>query len=61
MRLLFTALQVNKGNALRNLCGELDISREEVIVFGDNINDKEMIQWAYHSYAMDAGKEEIKK
>ena len=57
----FTALQVNKGDALRNLCGKLGISREEVMVFGDNINDREMIQWAYHSYAMDEGREEIKK
>lgn len=57
----FTALHVNKGNALMNLCGKLGVSREEVMVFGDNINDKEMIQWANHSYAMEEGREEIKK
>ena len=44
-----------------NLCGKLGISRDEVMVFGDNINDKEMIQWANHSYAMEEGREELKK
>ena len=57
----FTALQVNKGNALRNLCGKLGISKDEVMVFGDNTNDKEMLEWAAYSYAMESGREEIKK
>ena len=30
------------------------------MVFGDNINDREMIQWGYHSYAMEEGRKEIK-
>lgn len=57
----FTALEVNKGNALKNLCGKLGISKDEVMVFGDNINDKEMIEWSNHSYAMKNGREEIKR
>lgn len=57
----FTALQVNKGNALKNLCGRLGISSDEVMVFGDNINDKEMIEWARYSYAMTNGRAEIKE
>ena len=57
----FTALQVNKGNALKNLCGKLGISKDEVMVFGDNTNDKEMLEWAGHSYAMANGREEIKR
>lgn len=57
----FTAIGVNKGNALKNLCGKLGISKQEVMVFGDNINDKEMLEWAGHSYAMENGRWEIKR
>lgn len=57
----FTARGVNKGNALKNLCGRLGISKDEVMVFGDNINDKEMLEWAKYSYAMENGRMEIKE
>lgn len=37
---------VNKGNALRQLMRILDVSPEEVLAIGDNMNDRTMIQLA---------------
>ncbi|SUP54671.1 Phosphatase YbjI [Weeksella virosa] len=43
----------NKGKALRKLQQALGISPEETIVFGDYLNDIEMLQEAYYSFAME--------
>lgn len=37
---------VNKGEALARLCAKLNVSREEVMAFGDNDNDCPMLRWA---------------
>lgn len=42
----------NKGNALRHLQNLLNISKEETMVFGDYLNDIEMMKEADFSFAM---------
>lgn len=51
----------NKGKALRNLQQKLGISPEETIVFGDYLNDVEMLQEAYYSYAMANAHPQVKE
>ncbi|WP_068599074.1 Cof-type HAD-IIB family hydrolase [Vaginella massiliensis] len=46
-------VKTNKGNALQNLQKKLGIKPEETLVFGDYLNDLEMLQNATYSYAMD--------
>lgn len=55
-----TAADATKGSALQKLCGELGISAEEVMAFGDGNNDVEMLQWAGLSFAMENGSEDAK-
>ena len=43
---------VNKGTALARLCGILAVRREEVMAFGDNENDLEMLEYAGMGVAM---------
>jgi len=43
---------VNKGVAIKKLQKILDATPEETMVFGDELNDYEMMQQAYYSYAM---------
>ena len=43
----------NKGTGLREMCRALDISLDEVMVFGDNYNDKAMLDLAGHPVIMD--------
>ena len=43
---------VNKGVAIKKLRDILKASAEETMVFGDELNDYEMMQQAYYSYAM---------
>lgn len=45
-------LGVNKGHAIQEIQKLLDISFEETMVFGDYLNDAEMMTSAYYSYAM---------
>lgn len=47
-----TGLNANKGTALQRLQKMLNISYEETLVFGDYMNDLEMMQAARYSYAM---------
>lgn len=51
----------NKGVALKTICEELGISREETIAFGDNINDIPMLQCAGKGYAVDTARKETKE
>ena len=51
---------MNKGNAITHLQRILEITPEETVVFGDHMNDVEMIQCAKHSYAMKNAQEELK-
>ena len=54
-------LGVNKGVAIQKLQEQLDASQEETMVFGDALNDYEMMQQAYYSYAMANAVPEIKE
>lgn len=46
------AAGVSKATALARLCERQDISREEVIAFGDMPNDLPMLTWAGHAVAV---------
>ena len=52
---------VNKGLAISILQKLLNIKYEETMVFGDYLNDLEMMQSAYHSYAMENAHCDLKK
>lgn len=52
---------VNKKSAVEVLMNRLDISRDECIAFGDNMNDKELLQYAGIGVCMGNGCEELKK
>lgn len=54
-----TSLTANKGNAIEKVQKELNISPGETLVFGDYLNDLEMIKNASHSYAMKNAHSEI--
>lgn len=56
----FVQFGVNKGSALRILLDKLDISPEEMIAFGDQENDLEMLALAGISYAMAGAKQEVR-
>ncbi|MGG5460906.1 HAD family hydrolase [Clostridium sp. B9] len=56
-----TAGGVNKGVAIKEIQELLDIDFKETMVFGDYLNDLEMMQSAYHSYAMENAHDELKK
>jgi len=47
-----TNITANKGFAIKIIQEKLGISNEETMVFGDYLNDLEMMQVAGHSYAM---------
>ena len=46
------ALQANKGSGLRHIQEKLQITREQTMVFGDFLNDLEMMDEAAYSFAM---------
>lgn len=48
-----TAKSATKGNCLNELCQQLHILPEEVIAFGDNENDRDMLHFAGISVAME--------
>ena len=56
-----TAKGVNKGIAINKIQDILNIKYEETMVFGDYLNDLEMMKSAYHSYAMENAHEDLKK
>lgn len=56
----FTAPTVNKGTAIETLLEKFNISPEEVMAFGDNYNDLEMLSLAKYSYVMENAAEDIK-
>ena len=43
---------VNKGMAIKDIQQKLNINYDETMVFGDYLNDLEMLESGYHSYAM---------
>lgn len=52
---------VCKGQAIRVLQDNLDIKPEETMAFGDQLNDIEMLENAYYSFAVSNAREEVKK
>lgn len=54
-------IDTHKGNALKKLQEELNISENETLVFGDYNNDLEMMKLAYFSYAMENAHPNVKK
>ncbi|WP_428658067.1 Cof-type HAD-IIB family hydrolase [Runella sp.] len=51
----------NKGQALNVIQQRFGISPEQTMAFGDYLNDLEMLQQSYYSYAMENAHVEIKK
>ena len=51
----------NKGLAIKKLQEKLNIKPEECVAFGDYLNDYEMLQSVYYSYAMENAVPELKK
>ncbi|MGL5053931.1 MAG: Cof-type HAD-IIB family hydrolase [Cetobacterium sp.] len=54
-------LESNKGIALEVLQKEFGINYEETMVFGDYLNDYEMLKKGRYSFAMENAHEEVKK
>lgn len=54
-------LETNKGKAVRQVKEKLGITSEEVMIFGDQLNDAPMMQEAKWSYAMKNANPELKK
>jgi len=52
---------INKGVGIKKLQEKLDATPEETMVFGDELNDYEMMQQAYYSYAMENAVPKIKE
>ena len=52
---------VNKGAALRKVSDMMNIKRNEIIAFGDNENDIEMLQFAGTGIAMGNAPDHVKK
>ncbi len=56
-----TSITANKGNAIKVVQKKLGIESEEILVFGDYLNDLEMVQNTENSYAMKNAHPEIIK
>lgn len=56
-----SAKGINKGTAIEMIQSKYGISKEETMVFGDYLNDLEMMDKAYYSHAMENAHPELKK
>ena len=52
--------RVNKGEAVRQIQEDLEFLPEETMAFGDQLNDLEMLNRAYYSFAIGNARPEIK-
>lgn len=52
---------VSKGSALKSLADVLGIERQDVMAFGDYLNDADMLRWAGWSFAMENGSPDVKR
>lgn len=52
---------INKGEALKKIQKDFNISYDETMVFGDFYNDVEMLQSAHYSFVMENANEDIKQ
>lgn len=55
----FIPPDIHKGRAMEALMDILDVSKEEVMAFGDNYNDLELLACAVESYAVSTAKPEV--
>lgn len=53
--------EVSKGTALRSLQRDLGVTAEQTMVFGDYLNDLEMLDEAAHSFAMANAHPEVRR
>ena len=53
--------KVNKSYNKKQVLKDINIKFEETMVFGDYLNDLEMMESAYHSYAMENAHDDLKK
>lgn len=53
--------EISKSKALRHLCERLGIKREDVIAFGDGMNDLDMLEWAGCGVAMGNAPDALKE
>lgn len=53
--------QASKGAAIEHLQNTLGFTHEQTMSFGDYLNDLEMLEASYHSYAMDNAHPKIKQ
>lgn len=60
MWLDFMAPEVNKGQAVKLLQESMNITPKETMVFGDQMNDIEMLEQAYYSFAIGNARPEVK-
>ncbi len=51
---------INKGQAVKLLQDSLEIKPEETMAFGDQLNDIEMLEQAYYSFAVGNARPEVK-
>ncbi len=49
--LVISPAGTNKSEGLKKIAEYYDVPRENVIYFGDNVNDLDALDWAGHSYA----------
>lgn len=52
---------VNKGEAIKEIQAALNLSDQEIMAFGDYLNDAEMLKSVYYSYAMENSHPDILK
>lgn len=57
----FYQVGINKGSALEKVIDMLKFKKENVIAFGDGSNDAEMLETAFHSFAMVNGAKILKE
>lgn len=51
---------VSKASGLARLCTHLGVDRQEVLAFGDGLNDLEMLAWAGHGVAVSNAEPTVK-
>ena len=52
---------INKGTALQKVIRFFDIDKRDIVVFGDNYNDTQMLKFIPNSYAVINAKDNIKR
>lgn len=52
---------VNKGHAVKMIQESLGITPQETMAFGDQLNDLEMLDRAYYSFAVANARDEVRK